>query len=300
MPVTGPTHVNPFVDGVDLHTPSPASTPRPQSPAVKSSRALGATGPLERLTSHSARSQGASRGGTNPFDTPKAGTNPFATPKGGADSLDEPGKEHVVDDTPGTTPHESASVTEHDAVMRPLVEPEPGVHLPPLKIPPRASIKAEDASPVSGLDAGSPFGSVEAPPAPNSPHRPALGPRADTAAAFAKLRNRHSSASPSSPGTPRIGATERHDEMEPDVEPAEAANEQPGAPPRPAGRPQHAPNSAAEFAEETMEQTSEFMSPMVQAQMFAAESQMFLSMVQAQVDVAKAAASAVADAARKS
>jgi len=49
-----------------------------------------------------------------------------------------------------------------------------------------------------------------------------------------------------------------------------------------------------------MEQTGEFMSPMIQAQMFAAESQMFISMVQAQVDVAKAAASAVADAARKS
>jgi hypothetical protein len=60
------------------------------------------------------------------------------------------------------------------------------------------------------------------------------------------------------------------------------------------------PNAAAEFAEETMESTGQFMTPMIEAQMFAAESQMFISMVQAQVDVAKAAASAVSDAARKS
>ena len=321
MPVTGPTtHVNPFVDSVDLHSPSPTSSPRPQSPAVKSSRPLGSTGPLERLTSHSARTQGTSRGGTNPFDTPRVGknpfdtprvstnpfdtprvsTNPFDTPRGGTDSLAKHGNEQAVDETPGAEPHDTASLTEHDASTRPMVEPEPGVHLPSLKIPPRTSIKEEVVSPVSVFDVGSPFGSAETPHTPNSPHTPASGPRADTAAAFAKLRNRHGGASPSRPSTPRIGATERHDEVQPDVEPPEAANEEPGVPPRPTARPQHAPNSAAEFAEETMEQTSEFMSPMVKAQMFAAESQMLISMVQAQVDVAKAAASAVADAARKS
>jgi hypothetical protein len=156
-------------------------------------------------------------------------------------------------------------------------------------------------------------------------------PRANTAAAFARLRNRHAPSSTPGLNTRRSGATLQPGEAQPDAafaeaapasshhpnsppvegappreetaphaEFAEAAHGEPPAPTGPAPRPRNPANSAAEFAEETMEQTGEFMSPMIQAQMFAAESQMFISMVQAQVDVAKAAASAVSDAARKS
>jgi hypothetical protein len=106
--------------------------------------------------------------------------------------------------------------------------------------------------------------------------------------------------SPHDAHEPPLGGAPQRDEAPPRAEFAEAAHGEPPAPTGPAARPQGPHNSAAEFAEETMEQTGEFMSPMIQAQMFAAESQMFISMVQAQVDVAKAAASAVSDAARKS
>jgi hypothetical protein len=220
----------------------------------------------------------------------------------GMNESDNPSRAHTPRDASANEEPVAAAEQERDGSDRPLVEPEPGVRLTPLKIPPRASLDEEWDSPVSVLDLHTPHAPASVP---GSPHGgPSLGPRADTASAFAKLRNRHGVASPPvtphSPHTPRIDAGQKHEEPVPDLEPAEAPHEQGTAAARPAKQPQNVPNAAAEFAEETMESTGQFMTPMIQAQMFAAESQMFISMVQAQVDVAKAAASAVSDAARKS
>ena len=353
MPVTGPIHTNPFVDGLsssDAHASPSTSSSKPPAPTLSSSRPLASTGVLGRLSSHSARAQGA-RVSTNPFDTPRVSTNPFDTPRVSTNPFDTPRVSTNPFDTPrvstnpfGTprvstnpfgTPrvggHEPASTMrlgtneadhpagdplandepvaaaaeQRDGSDRPLVEPEPGVRLSPLKIPPRASLDEEWGSPVSVLAPETP---PVSPSLAGSPHAsPSLGPRADTASAFAKLRNRHGVASPRvapdtphTPHTPGIDAGQRHEEAAPDLEAGQAPHEQGATAARPAKRPQNMPNAAAEFAEETMESTGQFMTPMIEAQMFAAESQMFISMVQAQVDVAKAAASAVSDAARKS
>jgi len=266
------------------------------------------------------------RVGMNPFDTPRMGMNPFDTPKvdpnrldsskvgtGSFNSVDD---EHVSDEVPSEVPGEVpgeahttvAAPPGPDVSPRPLVEPEPGVYLPALRIAPRTPVEEEVVSPAFAWGVSSPHGTVETP----STAHPvsALGPRADTTAAFAKLRNRHGQVPPSRPSTPHPDATPRHDDAQPDAKLVEAEHEALPAQSPPAEQPHNeqphneqphnAPNSAAQFAAGTMEQTGEFMSPMIQAQMFAAESQMFISMVQAQVDVAKAAASAVADAARKS
>lgn len=343
MPVTGPAHTNPFVDGhlsTDAHTPSSTSSPKPPTPTVSSSRPLASTGVLGRLSSHTARAKDARvsanpfdtppprvstnpfdtpRVSTNPFDTPRVSTNPFDTPRAsvhepastmrlGTNESDNPARAHTPRDTLANDEPVAASAHERDGLNHPFVEPEPGVRLSPLRIPLRASLDEEWDPPEPAFDANTPPAS---PSVPGSPHAsPSLGPRADTAAAFAKLRNRHGPAStpvtphtphtPHTPPTPRIDAGQKHEEPVPELEPAEAPHEHAPAAARPAKRPQNMPNAAAEFAEETMESTGQFMTPMIEAQMFAAESQMFISMVQAQVDVAKAAASAVSDAARKS
>ena len=298
MPVTGPTHVNPFIDGADFHTPSPAPSPTPEGPAVTSSRPIGSTGPLERLGALRVRTNRSDTptASTNPFDTPRASTNPFDTPRASTNPFDTPRASANRFHTPSasTNPFDLLSVDSHP----------------------------------SG-EAGTEHVLAETPSMP----RPVSvqAPRANTAAAFAKLRNRQMSgsplnlkrrrvdatppqdeaqhdvsfpnaapASPPDPDRPRVEGAPQRDEAQPHAEFAEAPHGEPPAPTGLAARPHSPPNSAAEFAEETMEQTGEFMSPMIQAQMFAAESQMFISMVQAQVDVAKAAASAVSDAARKS
>ncbi len=324
MPVTGPADTNPFVDSVnsvDAHAPSSTTSQKPPTPTVSSSRPPVSMGVLGRLSAHSARTPSA-RVSTNPFDTPRVSTNPFDTPRVSTNPFDTPpgspresastmrlethesgslGHERTPRDAPANDEPVAAATTEREGSDRPLVEPEPGVRLPSVKIPPRASLDEEWGSPTSVLDLDTPASAS----VPHSPHAsPSLGPRADTAAAFAKLRNRHGLASPPvtphTPQTPRIDAGQKHELPVPDLEPAEAPHDQAAAAGGPAKRPQKMPNSAAEFAEETMESTGQFMTPMIEAQMFAAESQMFISMVQAQVDVAKSAASAVSDAARKS
>lgn len=314
MPLTTPTHVNPFVDGVDAHSPSPASSSQPQSPRVSSSRPLVSSGPLGSLTSHSARTQGTPSRSTNPFDSPRLGANPFdsvrvsnnpfATPTAGANSFD------------------AVSTGNNSFVASPVstnLFDAPKVGTNPFDTP-RVDTNRFGSSRIGtgSVDRGeqehvSSEGLREEHETPNTAHAiPGVPPRADTTAAFARLRNRHGQQTPSLPNTPHPDAASRDDETETETETetepeaeaeaelANAEHEELSAAQPHNGAPHPAPNSAVQLAEGTMEQTSELMSPMIQAQMFAAQSQMMISMVQAQLDVAKAAASAVADAARKS
>src|SRR6185437_11811822 len=121
------------------------------------------------------------RVGMNPFDTPRMGMNPFDTPKvdpnrldsskvgtGSFNSVDD---EHVSDEVPSEVPGEVpgeahttvAAPPGPDVSPRPLVEPEPGVYLPALRIAPRTPVEEAVVSPAFAWGVSSPHGTVETP-----------------------------------------------------------------------------------------------------------------------------------------